>query len=336
MLKRNILSILLVCLLLIAVTTFPAIAAIKFMSLGAGPTGGTFYPVGVIFATTFQEELGGGDYRFNAHASGGSTENLEMLRTKEIKLGIAGSVIAADAYTGAGKYKDKAIKNIRFISALWPEAETFVYRKGIGIEKFADFKGKKIGVGAAGGSGTIYLPPIFEEIGGFTFDDISPQWLSDGDMAQAMQNRLIDAAYFGAGIPMAAVSQVYASQVSVDMIEFTEEDLAKVQKVAPYFTLLTVPKGMYSGQDRDIQVLGVKCSLLTEIDVDEDIVYKILEVLYIKRLDDIKKQHGALGTLSLEEAIKGLSGAPLHPGAVRFYRDHGVEVPDSLIPSEMK
>ena len=93
---------------------------------------------------------------------------------------------------------------------------------------------------------------------------------------------------------------------------------------------------MYSGQDRDIQVLGVKCSLLTEMDVDEDIVYKILEVLYIKKLDDIKKQDGALSTLSLDGSIKVLSGAPLHPGAVRFYRDHGVEVPDSLIPSEMK
>lgn len=135
---------------------------------------------------------------------------------------------------------------------------------------------------------------------------------------------------------MAAVSQLYASRVPVDILEFTEEDLIKVQKVAPYFTLITIPKGMYQGQDRDIKVLGVKSSFITEMGVDEDIVYKILEVLYIKRLDDIKKQHGALKTLSLDTAIKGLSGAPLHPGAVKFYRDHGIEVPDSLIPPEMK
>ena len=336
MLKRSILSILLVCLLLIAITAFPAMAAINFMSLGAGPTGGTFYPVGVIFATTFQDELGGGDYRFNAHASGGSTENLEMIRNKEVKLGIAGSVIVANAYNGTAQYKDKAIKNVRFISALWPEAETFVYIKGTGIEKLADFKGRKIGVGAAGGGGRVYLPIIFKELGGFTFDDISPQWLSDSDEAQALQNRLIDAGYFGAGIPMAAVSQLYASRVPVDILEFTEEDLIKVQKVAPYFTLITIPKGMYQGQDRDIKVLGVKSSFITEMGVDEDIVYKMLEVLYIKRLDDIKKQHGALKTLGLDIAIKGLSGAPLHPGAVKFYRDHGIEVPDSLIPPEMK
>ena len=336
MLKRNVLSILLVCLLLIAVTTFPAMAAINFISLGAGPTGGTFYPVGVIFATTFQDELGGGDYRFNAHASGGSTENLEMIRNKEVKLGIAGSAIVANAYNGTDQYKDKAIKNVRFISALWPEAETFVYIKGIGIEKLADFKGRKIGVGAAGGGGRVYCPIIFKELAGFTFDDISPQWLSDSDEAQALQNRLIDAGYFGAGIPMAAVSQLYASRVPVDILEFTEEDLIKVQKVAPYFTLITIPKGMYQGQDRDIKVLGVKSSFITEMDVDEDIVYKMLEVLYIKRLDDIKKQHGALKTLGLDVAIKGLSGAPLHPGAVKFYRDQGIEVPDSLIPPEMK
>lgn len=336
MLKKNILGVFLVCFLLVVTITFPAMAALNFISLGAGPTGGTFYPVGVIFATTFQDELGGGDYRFNAHASGGSTENLEMIRSKEVKLGIAGSVIAADAYNGTGQYEGKAIKNVRFLTALWPEAETFVYIKGSGIEKLADFKGKKIGVGAAGGGGRVYLPVIFKELGGFTFDDISPQWLSDGDAAQAMQNRLIDAGYFGAGIPMAAVSQLYASQVPVDILEFTEEDLAKVQKVAPYFTLITIPKGMYSGQDRDIAVLGIKSSFIVEMDVDEDIVYKMLDVLYIKKLDDIKKLHGALSTLSLEEALKGLSGAPLHSGAVKFYRDHGIEVPDSLIPPEMK
>jgi hypothetical protein len=34
--------------------------------------------------------------------------------------------------------------------------------------------------------------------------------------------------------------------------------------------------------------------------------------------------------------VKGLTGAPLHPGAVKFYRDQGIDVPDSLVPPEMQ
>jgi TRAP transporter TAXI family solute receptor len=336
MLKRSILSILLVCLLLIAITAFPAIAAIKFIGISTGSTGGTFYPVGVIFATTFSEELKDMGYKFSAHVSGGSSENLEMIRNKEIEMIIVGSVPTAQAYLGIGHYKDKAIKNVRFITALWPEAEQTVYRKGIGIKTFADFKGRKISVGPAGGGGTIYLPIVLKELAGLTFDDFSPQYLGMDDCAQALQNRLIDAAYMASRVPTPAVSQIFASRVPVDIIEITDEEFAKLRKVAPFFARVTIPKGTYPNQDRDLKLYAVKSSLAVEENLDDDVVYKMLEVMYIKRIDDLGKQHGALKILNLDGAIKGLSGAPLHPGAVKFYRDHGIEVPDSLIPPEMK
>jgi hypothetical protein len=62
----------------------------------------------------------------------------------------------------------------------------------------------------------------------------------------------------------------------------------------------------------------------------------MLEVLYLKKLEEIKKGHGALQVLRIDRALGGLTGAPLHPGAVKFYRDNGIEVSDTLIPPEMK
>ncbi|MBA7535531.1 hypothetical protein ES705_27789 [subsurface metagenome] len=336
MLKRSILSILLVCLLSIAVTVFPVMAETKFIGIVTGSTGGTFYPVGVIFATILDEELKDIGYRFSAHTSGGSAENLEMIRNKEIEMIIVGSVPTAQAYLGTESYEGKAIKNVRFVSALYAEAMEVIYRKGIGIKTFADLKGKKVGVGPAGGGGSIYFPPILKAIAGLTFDDFSPQYLGYEDMSRAIQDRLIDAAYMAGRVPSSSVSEIYASRVPVDMIEFTGEDIVKVQKIAPYFAPIIIPKGTYKNQDRDLKLIGVKTSLSVEKDLDDDVVYKMLEVIYIKRLDDLKKQHSALKYQSLDGAIEGLSGAPLHPGAVRFYRDHGIEVPDSLIPPEMK
>lgn len=335
--KKNLIRILVLTFVIFMLTAIPGFAATKFISIATGSTGGTFYPVGVILASTFGEELTDSGYRFSAHTSGGSAENLEMLRNKEVKMAIVGSVPTANAFLGKLNYEGKAISTVRFVSALWPEAMQLVYRPESGIKTLADFKGKKIGVGPVGGAdATVYLPILFKEVGGFSFDDFLPQYLGYNDSAQAMQNRLIDGCNLSSGIPTSAVSQLYAGQNAVNMIEFSDEDIAKVQKVAPYFTGVTIPKGMYSKQDRDLKVIGVKSSLVIDKSVDDEIVYKMLEVMYLTKLEDLQKQHGALKTLDLSQAVLGLSGAPLHPGAVKFYRDHKVNVPDALIPSDMK
>jgi TRAP transporter TAXI family solute receptor len=146
-----------------------------------------------------------------------------------------------------------------------------------------------------------------------------------------MQNRLIDACFLGGGFPTSAVSQLYASQIPVDMVEFSDEDIAKVREVAPYFAKVIIPKGTYPKQDRDLHLMAIKSTLVVEKDVSEDIVYKMLEAIYVNKLEDLHKKHGALKTLSLEQALVGLTNVPLHPGAVKFYKDHNVEIPDDLI-----
>ncbi len=316
---------------LMVLTGSPAMAA-KFISIGTGSTGGTFYPVGVIFAKTFEEELADSGYKFSASASGGTAENLEMIRNQEITMAIAGAVDAGKAYAGIDKYEGKAIKNVRFVSALFPQAFQLMYRKASGIETLADFAGKKIGVGPPAGGGSIYMPVILQGIADLTFDDIQPQYLGYGDSVQAMQNRLIDACYLSAGLPTSGVSQLYASQIEVGMVEFSDEDIAKLQETAPYFTKIVIPKGTYPKQERNLNVFGVKASLVADAALDDDIVYNMLKVMYAQKLEEIKGQHGALKSLNLEEAVKGLSGAPLHSGAVKFYQEQGIDIPESLLP----
>lgn len=331
MLKRNSILTFVIGILIVLLATTSTFAAVKFISIATGSTGGTYYPVGVILATTFGEELKDSGYRFSAHASGGSSENLEMLRNKEVKMAIVGGAPTSNAYAGIGKYKGKQIENIRFVTALWPEAMQIVYRKNIGFKTLADFPGRKIASGPAGGGGTVYLPILLKQIAGLTYDDFQPQYLGYSDSAQAMQNRLIDACFLGGGFPTSAVSQLYASQIPVDMVEFSDEDIAKVREVAPYFAKVIIPKGTYPKQDRDLHLMAIKSTLVVEKDVSEDIVYKMLEAIYVNKLEDLHKKHGALKTLSLEQALVGLTNVPLHPGAVKFYKDHNVEIPDDLI-----
>jgi hypothetical protein len=334
--RKKSLHLVLALALVLVFSATSAWAATTFMSIGTGSTGGTFYPVGVILANVFNEELGEDGYKFTAQASGGSTENLEMIRNKEMPMAVCGSVPAANAYEGVDKYEGKAIKHVRFVTALWPEAIQLMYRDDSGIETLGDFKGKKISVGPAAGGGVFYLPIILKEYNGMSFDDFDPQYLGYGDSVQALQNGLIDACYLAAGLPTSAVSQLYAGQVDVGMIEFTDEEITKISSAAPFFTKVVIPEETYPKQDASLQTIAIKSSFICDEEVDDDVIYRMLEALYVKHNEEVRKQHGSLKFVTLEEAVKGLTGAPLHPGAVKFYRDQGIDVPDSLVPPEMQ
>jgi len=309
------------------------LAAQQILGIGTGSTGGTVYPVGCSIASIANEEIS--DYNFSASSSGGSAENLEMLRNNEMAMGLIGAVPSGNAYYGKKQYEGKAIKNIRSVTALHPEVVELVYRKNTGIKTLKDFIGKKIAVGPPGGGGSLYCPDIFETLGGFTFNDINAEYIGQDDSVQAMQDRLIDATYLGSGYPTSSVTQLYASSLEVGMIEFTDEELAKMKKVMPAYSRIVVPAGTYPKQEKDLNLIGFKSSLVTREDIDEKAVYELLEVMYVKRFKDLQARHKALSQISLEEALKGLV-TPLHVGAVKFYRDQGIEIPEDLIPPEMK
>src|SRR6056297_1541262 len=225
----------------------------EFIGIATGSTGGTFYPAGVAIATVLDNQLSESTgVQFSAHTSGGSAENLEMLKNQEIKMAIAGSVPASQAYRGVGNYEGNEITNIRYITALYPEVVQLVYRADSGIKTISDFAGKKIAVGPPGGGGSFYCPTIFEVVADITFDDFDTQYLGYSNSVQALQNGLIDACYLGASYPTSAVSQLYASPSEVDMIEFSDEELARLQAQAPYYARIVIPEGTYPEQDRDL------------------------------------------------------------------------------------
>ncbi len=309
-------------------------AKVKYIVISTGSTGGTFYPAGSIIASTFNKYLKATGYKWSAQTSGGSLENLAMLSRKEVQMAIAGSAPASWAYAGVRNFKGKPVKNIRYVTALWPEMTQIIYRKGIGIKGWKDLKGKKVSVGPAAGS-HFYMKILLKAIAGLTFKDIVPEYMGYGDAVQALENRLIDAAYLAAGIPTSAVAQAYAGRVPVDMLEISDEELARLHKMAPFYVRGIIPKGTYHGQNRDLRVAANPCALIAQKDLPADIVYKMLDAMYIKGLADMKKQHHALTFLSLQNAVK-VGGVPFHPGAVKFYREHGIKVPEDLIPPEMK
>lgn len=307
----------------------------KQITVVTGSTGGTYYPVGTYFATQWNEKLKDKNINASAQSSGGSVENINMLKSGEADMAIAMANLTYFSYHGQERFEGKSFPKIRFVTGLWPDVTQFVVTEKSKINSVKDIKGKSFSVGAAG-SGTEYSTRmILKIIGGLTFEDIKKEHLGYFESSSAMQNGQMDGMNAEGGVPTSAVSEIYASRTPVKMLEFSDEDYEKLKKEVPFYLQFVIPAGTYTNQTKDINTLGVKSALICSADLDADLVYNMVKSLY-ENLDQVKTAHKALEYLTLQRAVEGLPPVPLHAGAVKYFKEKGLQIPSELIPPEYK
>ena len=76
------------------------------------------------------------------------------------------------------------------------------------------------------------------------------------------------------------------------------------------------------GDNPDITTFGVGATFVTSADVPADVVYVVVKAVF-ENFDDFKKLHPAFANLKAEEMIKDSLSAPLHEGAIRYYKEKG-------------
>ncbi len=313
----------------------PQQAAKRFVTIVTGSTGGTYYPVGTILANLWNEKLGSTGISASAQSSGGTVENLNMIKGGEAQLAIAMTNLSLFNYAGTEGFKDKGNPKLRFITALWPDVTQCVVTRASKVQSVNDLKGRRFCVGAAG-SGTEYSSRmILKLIGGLGDKDYKAEHLGYFESSQAMQNGQLDGMNAEGGVPTSAVSEIFASATPVRLLEFSDEDYQKLAKEVPFYVQYTIPANTYKNQDKPVKTLGVKCAVVCNSDLPEDLVYSLVKTMY-DNLSTIKIAHKALDYLTFDGAIQGLPPVPLHKGALRFYKEKGVQVPANLIPPEAK
>jgi hypothetical protein len=296
--------------------------------IATATTGGTYYPVGVAIGALVTTKLAAKD-KITASAinSAGSGENIQMLKNKEADMAILQALFGLEAYNGKGQYKDQAFQGFRSVTMLWENVEHFaLLKKYAKTGTIADLKGlnQKFSIGKRGsgteGSGLA----ILNSVGINIEKDTTPEYLGYDPSVQAMMDGRVAGANIPAGPPVAAITQMYA-QLGADkatVLDFTDEQLAQVQKEYPIWNRFVIPAGTYPSQDKPINTIAQPNFLACRADLPDDVVYKITKTIY-ENLPYLLNMHKATGAMSLARATKGLP-TPLHPGAEKFYREAGV------------
>ncbi|MDJ0609977.1 MAG: TAXI family TRAP transporter solute-binding subunit [Kiloniellales bacterium] len=296
-------------------------AETRFISIGTGGVTGVYYPTGGAICRRVNRDRKKHGIRCSAESTGGSIYNINTIRAGELEFGVAQSDWQYHAYNGTSKFADKGkFEKLRAVFSVHPEPVTVLARDDSNIKNITDVKGKRLNIGNPG-SGTRGTWEVMEAALGWTRGDLRlAAEMKSAETAQALCDNKIDAYFWLVGHP-SALTQETLSSCATHLVNVTGPAIDKLVADNSYYRTATIPAGMYNNSS-DIKTFGVGATFVTSADVPDDVVYVVVKAVF----DDFpafRKLHPAFANLKEAEMIKDGLSAPLHPGAVKYYKERG-------------
>jgi TRAP transporter TAXI family solute receptor len=302
--------------------------------LTTATTGGTFYPVGVAIATITHAQLSTSQgISLTAISSAGSLENLKLLRDNQAQFAILQGPFGAWSWTGEGPVSTPQT-HLRSVSALWKNVEHFVLLSELTEQKnMSDLNrldGQRYVLGARNSGAEQTGRFILDTLGIDYEEKFNLAYMGYGPTSNAIQDGNIVGMNIPAGAPVSAITRAYAMLGDrMTLLNWTQESLDKLNNQYPLWDWYDFPPGTYPNQEELVRTIASPNVLVTREDIPSNVVYNITKVIW-ENLATLQEIHGATNDMRQEIAINGL-GAPLHEGALRYYREIGLEIPKRLL-----
>ncbi|MFH1757116.1 MAG: TAXI family TRAP transporter solute-binding subunit [Pseudomonadota bacterium] len=295
------------------------------------------YMLGVGWSNVIKKYLPG--VRMIVLAEGGTTKLLRGMVNKQWEIGYIGTAHLECAKQGILLFeKEKAVAKEKYydpsralfaINSGWCN---YAVRADSGINEIADLKNKRVHLGNPGGFGGIMTKGVFKGHGlDIDKGDYKGIYLATSQAMDQLRDKAgLDDALVWGGIPQPLIEQL-ASQIPVRLLSMNKEGFSKFQKefpVGPYTPMITLSpqkiKEAYKGKvvnTQPVYTWGIPLMLVVRKEMDEKLVYNIVKTFW-EHLEEVKSVSKQLEGMTLKESVQNLS-APLHPGALKYYKEIG-------------
>ncbi|MFN4057401.1 MAG: TAXI family TRAP transporter solute-binding subunit [Roseinatronobacter sp.] len=291
------------------------------LTVGTASQGGVYFVYGNGLAGFIAEELG---INASGEVTGGPVQNVTLTQMGDQDIGLVTMGPAYEAWTGVSELAPGLEhKDIR---ALFPMYETpfqGVAMRSSGITSVSDLNGKRVNVGPAGGTPGTYWPRFFNTLG----LNVNVSNAGAADAASQLKDGLIDAFVFAAGLPIGAFSQL-AAEADVVVFGFTDAELESIKAGHPEVSPFTIPGGTYTVQPDDQMSVAMWNFAIARADMPESLAYEITK-LVMENNDRMLQIHAAAAA-TLPENVVNNGFLPFHPGAVRYFEEIGITIPEEL------
>ena len=293
----------------------------QFITIGTGGQTGVYYVVGQSICRLVNRETSEHGLRCTAPSTGGSIANINAIKAGDMTMGVAQSDWQFHAYNGSSDYEGDAFPELRAVFAVHPEPFTVVARADSGVTTFEELAGKRVNVGNPGSGSRGTFEVVLDAKGMSMSDFALASELRPAEQSAALGDNQVDAISYTVGHPNGSIQEA-TSTVDARLVTVAGEAIDRLVEENPFYAKVTIPGGMYAGNDEDTETFGVLATFVTSADVPEETVYQVVRAVF-ENFDRFKQLHPAFETLEPETMISEGLSAPLHDGAARYYRERG-------------
>ena len=324
---RKILFVGLLSAIFITAGMIPARAADYSIKIGGGPTGGTF--------NTFTNGMAvyvpkvNPNIQASSVGSGGSVENVKRVHNGESDFGLCYAVDSALGFRGQLPQDSNQYNKLRSMGYLYGAPAQLIVRADSEFNSAYDLKGKRVAVGNAGSGAAASAERFFRHIG--VWDNFKPTFMGYSAAASAFKDGKIDAFWVLVGYPNSSVIEA-SVQVKIRLIDVGVDAEKSGFYNAFAYSPTVIPAGTYGKGMPACKSFQDSCILSTNVDEPEDLVYTIMKTLWSKEgMEAMVMAKKTFKEMNMENAFTGAS-VPLHPGAVKFWKEQGKAIPANLMP----
>lgn len=291
------------------------------ISIATGTTGGVYFPLGGGLASLISKNIPG--VTATAEVTPASVDNIRLIQAKRADLALVLADTAVDAIKGEEAFRGNPVP-IRTLAPLYNNFNHLVTVDGTGIAVIADIRGKRVSVGPPGSGTEVTALRILEAAGLHPDRDIRRERLSPAASTDAIKDRKMDAYFWSGGLPTAAVLDLAVSPgMRIRLVPLDTLLPAMQKKWGNLYFRSVIQKEYYLGLGADVPTIGVANLMIAHRDFDAELAYQITKLLFERR-PELALVHKEAANITLIGAA-GRSPLPFHPGAIRYYRERGVE-----------
>jgi len=289
----------------------------RSITIGTASPGGVYDAYGEALARILRRAL---QIEVTPQVTQGGAQNVVLMEKKEALLGFVTTALALQGWNGTDWARGTRYRSMRVIFPMYDTAFHFAVLKRLAIKSLDDFSGLRIGVGPRAGMAGTYVPEIFNLLG------ISAviRFGAFEQMASQMTGGKLDGVAIAAGFPIPALAELDAKQ-QVDFVQPSSEQSSRILNKFPEISPSMIPAGTYRSLAHNYHTVGVYNFAIAHEELPDEFIYKLVKAVFDNHEELMKSQPWARETIPAN--IDRNTMVPLHPGAVRYYREIGVPIP---------
>ncbi|TSB45282.1 TAXI family TRAP transporter solute-binding subunit [Alkalicoccobacillus porphyridii] len=294
----------------------------RYVGIVGGTSGGVFFLIANGISQILNEDFP--EMKASPQSTAGTPNIIDTVDSGNGELGFVQASAALSAQNGEGQFEGRPAENIAGVTYVYPNVIHFIVKRNAGIETPEDIVGKRIGVGEPGGGVETDSRNMFN---GLDIDfprGVSAEYVTGGQASEMLRDNQLHGAIAPGAQGFSMITELMGTG-DYKLLEFSPEHLEAINEHSDdtYYEH-EIPANTYPNQPEPVITYAEANWLITRADVSDDFVYSVLHSLYEDEAK-LENLHDAIQNMTLDNSQEG-SKISLHPGAVKFYEEHGVDI----------